>query len=1366
MLSCATSDSPTNPTLESVVADYLQAEESGQPQSHEEWLARYPELADDLTAFFKSRQNVPRLWPTRLLAEAHSQLGDYELLEPIARGGMGIVYKARHKRLNRIVALKLILSGQLARRADIDRFHAEAEAAASLDHPNIVPIYEVGQHDGQHYFAMKLFEGGSLAGAQARSASEGPEGEVRDRRSEVREGQASSRNLKSKIQNLKSPASSARLLSTISRAVHYAHQRGILHRDLKPSNILLDEHGRPYVTDFGLAKRVEGEDSVTRSGAIIGTPLYMAPEQAAGQKRLTTAADIYSLGAILYWLLTGKPVFQAATPLETLRHVQEREPVSPRLLNSLVDRDLETICLKCLEKDPLRRYGSAELLADELDRWLANEPILARPASPLERTYRRCRRNPLVSALAAAVVLVALIGLFGILTQWQAAIANEQQAIANEQKAEAHAAAAREKEKEANQQRDEAQKQRDEVAGLNKELLATKGKLQRMLYASDMNQAKLALDAGAVYRAGELLDKHRPKTGERDFRGFEWYYLDRLCHPDVFTLRGHKAEVYCVAYSPDGKRLASGSDDNTVKVWDAQTGRELLSLTGHTGYIYTVDFSSDGMRLASISARYDEKQEKELPGEVIVWDSETGKQLLTWADAGLGKTVAFSPDGKRIANGSGNEVKLRDSQTGQVLITASALNGQTFAVAFSPDGKRLVCVGGDDPDASGRWPPGEIKILDSQTGHEVLNLNGHTRRVRRVSFSPDGKRLASASLDKTIRVWDAESGQALVNLTGHAGEVYGVAFSPDGTRLASSSGDRSVKLWDAASGRELMAFNGHGAEYVNVVFSPDGKRLATLGDWGAVTILDAEASEARVIQSQHAEGPIAYSPDGKRLATAGGDTAVIWDVESRKEALTLKHPNIRAGDTGGARFYRVAFSPDGKCLATRSWRGLDKDGKDLGPGLEIWDAQTGQIIRDLSAECPRPDCPVSFSPDSQRVATGGGFGDERVDLVVRIWDVKSGSHVLDFKGHKNPLATSALDDRRRVVFTFSPDGRRVASTMPEPAQRLVIWNAETGEEILTIGPPRFFGAQKIMFSPSGDRLACASGNNVRILDARTGAELLLFRAHASWINDLAFSPDAKRLAVGLHGGTVAIWDAEGGEELLSFDARNAALAFSPDGQHLAISSEGAVKVLDGTAAPPQPRTSPSKRFLLDHPVAEGWYRVHDSNIEQLSTYEMGLDTQVRHGGDKSAYIKSVEDFAYGELIQLFRTDDYRGKRVRLTGYIKANEVSNFAAVVMRVDSETTVVGFDPAGKDPARQISGTTDWEKREVVLDVPPDSVSILISIGLVGRGQIWADDFKLEVVGQDVPTTGEPTEGRYLFKEKNTPPAQTKPLNLDFEK
>ena len=380
--------------LGDAIASYLQAIERGESPDKKALLATHPEVATELSAFFARLERTDRTAALPTLSDPNQtsgldgevadpipgmrHFGDYELETELARGGMGIVFRARQRSLNRVIALKMILAGQLASPADVQRFRAEAEAAANLDHPNIVPIYEVGEHDGRQYFTMKLVEGGSLA------------------QSEIIESRTA-----------------ARLVATVAHAVHFAHQRGILHRDLKPANVLIDRDGIPYVTDFGLAKKTGGDSGLTHTGAVVGTPSYMSPEQARGEKGLTVAADVYSLGAILYELLAGRPPFRSETVYETIKEVIEREPVHPRMVNPKVDADMSAIALKCLAKNPADRYTSAFGMAEDLGRWLAGEPTKARPPSLAGQAFRWLRRNATAAAtvIATGIVWGALTGL-------------------------------------------------------------------------------------------------------------------------------------------------------------------------------------------------------------------------------------------------------------------------------------------------------------------------------------------------------------------------------------------------------------------------------------------------------------------------------------------------------------------------------------------------------------------------------------------------------------------------------------------------------------------------------------------------------------------------------------------------------------------------------------------------------------------------------------------------------------------------------------------------------------------------------------------------------------------------------------------
>jgi WD40 repeat protein/tRNA A-37 threonylcarbamoyl transferase component Bud32 len=1007
----------------------------------------------------------------------------YEIEDELGRGGMGIVYKARNLRLNRAVALKMILAGAHAGREAAFRFVNEAEAVARVQHPNIVQIFHIDQHGGHPYFEMEFIGGGSLA-----DRLDGTPLPARD---------------------------AARLVEALARAMAEAHRQGVVHRDLKPGNILLTPEGIPKVADFGLAKLLTAESGLTRTDSVLGSPSYMAPEQAEGKTReVGPAADLYALGAILYEMLTGRPPFRGATVLDTLQQVKTAEPVPPSRLVPGLPRDVETIALKCLAKDPGKRYESATALADDLRRFEAGEPIAARPVGSVEQAGRWIRRH------RAAVALIVATGVAGL-----ALVAAGISLAYSGQLQRANALT--------EQQRALAVKAQGEA----REALAL---ARRYLYFLRVNQAGAAWYENALDRTAALLDECPPEQ-----RDWEWHFLDQRRHSNLLVLKRHTGSVTSVAYSPDGRRLASASRDQTVKVSDAGTGELVLTLRGHSDYVRAVAFSPDGLCIATAS----------VDGTVKVWDAATGLETFTLS----GHTspvwdVAYSPDGRCIASTSfDGTVKVWDAEKGKVMLTLRGHTGVIYRVAYSPDGRRLASAGQD----------GTVKVWDVATRQELMALPGHTSDVASVAYSPDGRRIASSSLDQTVKIWDAATGQELRTLCGHTKSVDRVAYSPDGRRLASASMDGKVKVWDAATGQELLTLRGHSSGVASVAYSPDGRRLASASQDQTVRVWDVvtgqEALTLRGVLNH--QGGLAYSPDGHHIASAGQDRTVkVWDAATGQDVLTLRgHTSFVLG---------VAYSPDGRRIASTSQNGE----------MKVCDAVTGEVVLTLNGQTGSV-CGVAYSPDGRRLASAGQDG------TVKVWDAATGQELLTLRGHTGPafgvaympspsLAPALPSGGHTgsvVGVAYSPDGRRLASTGLTD-RTVKVWDAATGQELLTLRG-HLDSVRGVTYSPDGRRIASTSvDRTVKVWDAATGQELLTLRAHTGFVFGAAYSPDGRRLASAGQDGTVKVWDAATGQELLTLREHTGpvfGVAYSPDGHHIASASfDQTVKVWDGTPMTP------------------------------------------------------------------------------------------------------------------------------------------------------------------------------------------------------
>jgi WD40 repeat protein len=1106
--------------VQAILHDYLLALDKGQAPDREEILQRHPELATELQAVFADQDRLDQLArslrsapepPTLAPNEAPASdmplgvvryFGDYELLAEVARGGMGVVFRARQVSLNRMVALKMILAGQMASAADVQRFRTEAEAAANLDHPHIVPIYEVGEHEGQHYFSMKYVDGGSLADQVPRL--------------------------------VKDPKAAAGLLAVVARAVHHAHQRGILHRDLKPGNILLDAQGQPHVTDFGLAKRVEGDAGQTRTGAIVGTPSYMAPEQARAEKGLTTAVDVYALGAILYELLTGRPPFRAATQLDTVLQVMEKDPARPRTLNPAADRELEIICLKCLEKEPTRRYDSAAALADDLERWLRGEPILAQPAGRCARLVKWVKRRPAAAALVALSGLSVLLVVGGLAVGYLL-ISREQ--VATRQ------ALGREQE-------------------INEQLSLAVQRERQVAYNQRIARGYNEWQANNVAGVEQIL-----RECPADLRGWEWHYLKRLCHGDRLTLWGHPGPVLHVAYSRDGKWLAScgmcnvGSSDMRnhrspdVRIWDAITGKPLLSFPSQSLWrITSVAFSPDRRRLALAAWCVGDPREQS-PGLVEVHDTHTGKEVLQCGGhKGMVNDVAFSPDGRWLASAANDGVvRVFDTATGRESRALAGHQGSVHGVAFRPDSCRLASAGDD----------GTVRVWDVMTGKERAVLRGHQGAVSAVAFSDDGSRLASAGEDKTARLWDGESGLPTLTLWGHGGEVTGVTFSPDGKHLATCAADQTVRLWDTATGQELRIWRGHTGVVHGLAVHPDGVHIASAGQDETVKVWDITSSaEARTLTGETLKvNRVAVSPDNHRLASVSGTwleekpgALRIWDLQSSRLLQECTGPRHELGNVGG----EVAFSPDGRWLVTA-------DGDDH---IRIRNASTGRALRTVGGASRH----LALSPDGQKLAAVA----EDAGTVLAVWDCHTGEKVLSI-----PEITPSKDDLSRAWgVAYSPDSRLIAFAKGGEYDhsgpgKVQVWEASSGREEFTI-PGRANGFFSVGFSPDSKWLAAARAayfdsdqpGEVALWDAHTGAEIQVFRGHRNLVTCMAFSPDGKRLVTGSRDHTLKLWDLATGQEIITLRGHPAevtAVTFSPDGwKIISGGEEGTLKVWDAT----------------------------------------------------------------------------------------------------------------------------------------------------------------------------------------------------------
>jgi WD40 repeat protein/tRNA A-37 threonylcarbamoyl transferase component Bud32 len=932
---------------------------------------------------------TPDLESKPVILSTPRQVGDYDILAEVGRGGMGVVYQARHRSLHRRVALKMVLAGEFASPTQELRFRLEAELAARVQHANIVQVYEIGSYEGRPFLALEWVEGGSLANRL--DGKPWPPGEA------------------------------ALLIETLARAIHVAHCEGVVHRDLKPANILLSfsrspeacaesalaggerlNECVPKITDFGLAQATEGGKTLTQSGCLVGTPAYMAPEQAAGRRDLVgPATDLYALGVVLYELLTGQLPFPGDSTLEVLRAISTDEPARPRRLQPRLPRDLEAITLHCLEKEPGHRYPSALALAEDLQRFREGKQVVARPVGAAARLARACRRRPLVTLLLTLLAASLFGGLAGVTWKWLEANKQRDRANAQARQADAEKQSALHQAYRARLAAAGAALQNHDVADVARQLDAAPEDLRgwewRHFHSRlDDSSAVVSVPTGAV---GFLLGApDRLRGGAMTAAGLRLTDQESGAHT-MLPIGPERGHYVTATQTHRGLRIVAWVGNTTFDLLD-EAGRVLCRVQMPKATMPNpVAVSPDGQQLAC--GWYDGRW-----GRLTVFDATSGKQAAVceghrgglWASA-------FSPDGKRLATGGDdNLAHLWDSATGALLATCRGHSSKVLGVAFSPDGARLLTTSAD----------GTVRQWEAVTGREVeAPYDRHSGDVRVATYSPDGLWVASAGSDRTVRVWQATGRQDVAVLHGHTGIVTAVAFAPGSRRLASLSqewrvgwtGDDTIRVWEVAPSATLPVLRGHTSYVYPVAFSPDGRWIASGGWDNQVRLWDAATGEpcATLPHAGHVR-TLAFGPDGRWLVTGGDedDRLYTWDVATARVRKQIRGPGSPIG--------ALAISPDGKRVAASAW-----DGQQLKDHLSVCDVASGEQL--FAAD----GVVLAYSPDGRWLAA------LEADLkTVVLLDARTHEPAARFSGHEQSVSGA----------TFSPDSRRLATCSLDRTVRL------------------------------------------------------------------------------------------------------------------------------------------------------------------------------------------------------------------------------------------------------------------------------------------------------------------------------------------
>ena len=1127
--------------------------------------------------------------------ESLKSIGDYELLEEVARGGMGVVFKARQVSLNRIVAVKMILSGVLAGDDSVRRFQREAESAASLDHSSIIPVYETGEEGGRHFFSMQLVDGDNFASW------------IRSRFPKSSTTGLEATDLREAIQ----------ILAKTARGIHFAHQHRVLHRDLKPSNILIDQDGQPHITDFGLAVVIRDDMTASASHAIVGTPNYMAPEQVTGDRdKVTTATDVHGLGTILYEILTGRPPYDADNVMQSLLSVIDHSLDTPSTILKGVDRELETVCLKCLEKEPEDRYGSSLALAEELERWLDHKPIEARPATQFERIRKWARRRPLVALLSGVLAVVSIAGVSGIYYQWRLAVDAMEQARIREIAAITAMAPVLSPRLTVEHEgpvvssvfldsgrrfltasQDSTATVWDTTTGKPLfSLVGHSGVLSKAVASNDGTRLlTVSFDATTHYSyvdpLGETVNTSTsPDYGDQTVR--IWDATDgRL----LAICSGHSSQVTDAAFSSDGRRVATSSYDRTARIWDATSGEQLLVLEGHTAAILSVEFSPDGERVVTSSEgtiyelEFDRSSESSMSRSMSssseheefiarVWNARTGEFVAGLGNEGryLGNLFTsrcrahYSPDGQYLVTAASRpeNTSLWDATTGRHL---TLLSGHTHVVndaAFDAESRRVVTGCSDNVARMYSVPDGEL----------LASFRGHTGPVLKVEFSADGERVLTASGDRDVRVWEAATGIGLAVLHGHDDRVYDAQFSPDRLQVVSASLDGTARVWYSATFEQLaLSLKGHRGAVTGIEFSSDSSRAVTWSRDGTAREWDVVSGQMLHELSGHPDEDqevrdhtlrevrsAQFSLDRKVIVTGGEEEHLT--IHRRFLAILpgsseqLPYSPVRVFDAESGNIIhrlspqecgsnRVVVSEDGRWVASapdgsyrsyeRTYAGTRSSGENIeSPALRIWDLETGQLRAELLGH-KRLVFDCVFSKDGKRIVTVDSSS-------VRLWDIDSAE----------VIATAEEGISSNSRFSLSPDGETLicygfgTKLYVRSMSDLSLKHTLEGHADVVVDAS-FDREGHLLVSGSADRTA-------RIWDVTTGAELAVLEGHRDSLKFAAMSPDRKMIATGSDDRTVRIWSTESGELLRTFEGHSEAVtggAFSPDGRWLGTTSD-------------------------------------------------------------------------------------------------------------------------------------------------------------------------------------------------------------------